>query len=124
MYMNMRILMNMNIYITKDNEEHLRTVKPSMSGYINGLIELDRGVKPFIRDEHTHEHVQNIKKNVDGTLSVKDSNKPFRSQIIKTPADALDRVKGVFGEAKELCKVHGTPLDARGKCLQKGCKYA
>lgn len=23
-----------------------------------------------------------------------------------------------------LCKVHGTPLDTRGKCLQKGCKYA
>lgn len=22
------------------------------------------------------------------------------------------------------CKVHGTPLDSRGKCLQKGCKYA
>lgn len=23
-----------------------------------------------------------------------------------------------------LCKDHGTPLDSRGKCLQKGCKYA
>lgn len=25
---------------------------------------------------------------------------------------------------KGLCKVHGLPLDARGRCLQKGCKYA
>lgn len=23
----------------------------------------------------------------------------------------------------KLCKVHDTPLDGRGKCLQKGCKY-
>lgn len=23
-----------------------------------------------------------------------------------------------------VCKIHGTPLDSRGKCLQKGCKYA
>jgi hypothetical protein len=22
------------------------------------------------------------------------------------------------------CKVHGSPLDDRGRCLQKGCKYA
>ncbi len=23
-----------------------------------------------------------------------------------------------------LCKIHSLPLDGRGKCLQKGCKYA
>lgn len=23
-----------------------------------------------------------------------------------------------------LCKVHGLPLDGRGRCLQKGCKFA
>lgn len=23
-----------------------------------------------------------------------------------------------------VCKIHGTPLDSRGKCLQKGCQYA
>lgn len=23
-----------------------------------------------------------------------------------------------------LCKIHNLPLDARGKCLQKGCKYS
>lgn len=22
------------------------------------------------------------------------------------------------------CKVHGLPLDSRGRCMQKGCKYA
>lgn len=24
----------------------------------------------------------------------------------------------------ELCKIHGLPLDDRGRCLQKGCKYS
>lgn len=24
----------------------------------------------------------------------------------------------------KMCKVHGTPLTEKGKCLQKGCKYA
>jgi hypothetical protein len=23
-----------------------------------------------------------------------------------------------------VCKIHGTPLDFRGRCMQKGCKYA
>lgn len=23
-----------------------------------------------------------------------------------------------------ICKIHSIPLDNRGKCLQKGCKYA
>lgn len=23
-----------------------------------------------------------------------------------------------------LCKIHGLPLDDRGRCMQKGCKYA
>jgi hypothetical protein len=23
-----------------------------------------------------------------------------------------------------ICKIHGTPLDSMGRCLQKGCKYA
>jgi len=27
-------------------------------------------------------------------------------------------------KGEPLCKVHGTPLDTRGRCLQKGCKYA
>lgn len=22
-----------------------------------------------------------------------------------------------------ICKTHGTPLDLRGRCMQKGCKY-
>ena len=27
-------------------------------------------------------------------------------------------------KANGMCKIHGTPLDGRGRCLQKGCKYS
>lgn len=29
-----------------------------------------------------------------------------------------------FTGAIASCKVHGLPLDSRGRCLQKGCKYS
>lgn len=35
-------------------------------------------------------------------------------------AQATDTVKGKSG----TCPIHKIPLDDRGKCLQKGCKYA
>lgn len=55
-------------------------------------------------------------------------------KIIKSPKDAEKAVnKELVARGLEnstmadntlkLCKIHGTPLDDRGKCLQKGCKY-
>lgn len=29
-----------------------------------------------------------------------------------------------FDKGNGNCKIHGAPLDSRGRCLQKGCKYA
>lgn len=46
------------------------------------------------------------------------------AKVIKTPKDAetvLDQFKTF---SKGVCKIHGIPLDSRGKCLQKGCKFA
>lgn len=70
---------------------------------------------------------------------------PRAPAVIKTPKDAekavgkkinanweghkqlrdasLGRLPKLESNVK-LCKIHGTPLDSRGKCLQKGCKYA
>lgn len=37
----------------------------------------------------------------------------------------LDNIeKGTNRAVNGLCKAHGTPLDDRGRCMQKGCKYA
>jgi hypothetical protein len=43
MYMNMTIIMTMNIYITKENEEWLREQTESMSGIVNSLLNVRRG---------------------------------------------------------------------------------
>lgn len=54
------------------------------------------------------------------------------AKVIKTVAEAqasidakLDKLVDKGNKTLEkLCPVHRTPLDSRGKCLQKGCKYA
>lgn len=48
-----------------------------------------------------------------------------QTATLKTqPNPNIDLVKSLFPKAQEVCKVHGTPMTAQGKCLQKGCKYA
>lgn len=42
----------------------------------------------------------------------------FSSNFIKETA------QGVKIAVPKLCKIHFTPLDDRGRCMQKGCKYA
>lgn len=43
---------------------------------------------------------------------LKDTNVP------ELPKPAPERLQN------GLCKIHDIPLDSRGKCLQRGCKYA
>lgn len=48
-----------------------------------------------------------------------DKTEPVKLQTF----NKLKQTLGVKVDAK-LCKIHGLPLDDRGRCLQKGCKYA
>lgn len=58
---------------------------------------------------------------VQPTLVSDSEKRPVYAQ----PVQFHDGASGFTFEAKKaLCKIHGTPLDSRGKCLQKGCKYA
>lgn len=98
--------MNMNIYITKDNEKYLRTVKPSMSGYINGLIEVERGLSPALLKPEEYPSIINL----EGVYDEKGEPK-----IVTLSNQQL---------SNGICKEHKVPLDSRGRCLQKGCKYA
>lgn len=53
-------------------------------------------------------------------------------KVIKTPEEAQEVVTELVPPmatnidrfSNGLCKLHGVPLDSRGKCLQKGCRYA
>lgn len=42
----------------------------------------------------------------------------------KLQTATFKRVESYGSQGAKLCKTHGTPLDGRGKCLQKGCKYS
>ena len=54
-YINMCIIMNMNIYIRPDNEQHLRAHKGSMSGLINDLLDAHFSGKPVAIKEGPEE---------------------------------------------------------------------
>lgn len=45
-------------------------------------------------------------------------------QVKGVTVDKEERAEGLFFSRTEngLCKIHGVPLDSRGRCLQKGCK--
>lgn len=44
--------------------------------------------------------------------------------VVKGPAGVELVGKPINRFNSGICKVHGLPLDSRGRCLQKGCKYA
>lgn len=51
------------------------------------------------------------------------SNHLNNRQVFAMHRDQVDReIKKAIGT--NLCKVHGLPLTAYGKCLQKNCKYS
>ena len=104
-YMNITIIMNMNIYITQENEQKLRQLNDwTMSGLVNYLL-----VKWFDDPDH---NVEAIKENVE-----KEAFKEFPTKM-QEPLPEHSKI-GV-----NLCKIHSIPLTANGKCLQKGCKYS
>lgn len=53
----------------------------------------------------------------------RDSLKP---KTIIAPKEVVEIARGLNlkKDRNGLCKIHGIPLDGRGRCLQKGCKYS
>lgn len=117
--------MNQTIYFRKDVWNKFQD-EVGKSNLVNQLLAKHYGINPneiTVDDRPLELNILSIPK--------KDVNKSVRivPDIIKTKEDALVSAIKVNNETKgmklsDLCKVHGTPLDTRGRCLQKGCKYA
>lgn len=130
MHMNMRIIMYMNIYITKGNEDWLRQQGVSMSGIINRLVEKERGVSRLgVAKENFEEALEDWpKSNINlgpvkprkGYSFSKNDSGVVTSVIGDLKAAENDGID--IGKKEKLCKTHGLPAMANGKCLQKGCK--
>jgi hypothetical protein len=87
-----------NVYIRNEDYKSWESIKDKPT-FLHNAIELkDRYLELSTADKQE--------------LKIKLENIPVE---MNTPARRLDN---------GLCKVHGLPLDARGRCLQKGCKYA
>lgn len=102
MTMNMYIVMNMNIYISPQNEERLRN-EASMSGLINKLL-----------SEHYGQET------VSTPVQIKTATVENKPEKIVGPVQKS--VPPQF--APKLCK-NGHPIPyPRDKCLGKGCSYS
>lgn len=51
-------------------------------------------------------------------------SKNRKGQIVSRIGEQPDGTIGIQRDLRGICKFHAVPLDSRGKCLQKGCKYA
>lgn len=110
MTMNMCIVMYMNIYMTKDNEDFLKKIKPekSMSGLVNKLLDDYRGLTSGVDDAAEisvdSEWIKPTRATVQPKVldnirqpDVQDPTKPF--QPIKTKEDVLPAIKQLFPDA-------------------------
>lgn len=118
---------NVSTYIRSDDLAKYLLIakeKGAWSEFIhNALDVLDSDGQPPTRVE---------KELLDALLK----EKPKKSKVsaaggtlVKAPMETLLNIPGVQRaselEAKvKLCKVHSMPLDGRGRCMQKGCKFS
>jgi hypothetical protein len=100
----MRIIMNMNIYITKDNEEYLDSLPDgqSKSGLINTLL------------DHHRDNVGKTSVSIDSKLLKETPGKVFN--IGKDNAIVGKKTNG-------YCLNGHISSSGNGQCDWKGCKY-
>jgi hypothetical protein len=77
---------------------------PKVNKAIDERIEIQKVIKPLMRQ---------MKSTVNDVYAAQSLG-----QLPNAPKTLSKR------EANGVCKIHGTPLDYRGRCTQKGCKYA
>lgn len=91
-----------------------------MNQYVVDLIQADL------------DHQQLPIETIDKGIALAKSASPKQKKILQKASKVIDEIepllvppvaKNIPRESNGLCKLHGTPLDANGFCLQKGCKF-
>jgi hypothetical protein len=90
--------MRVNVYIRKENEKKWLKIADK-SAWVNGLLNPSENPRPDLP-----------------TLTIKAMGRDV--DIIHPDTIAI------MASNKVTCKIHGIPLDDRGRCMQKGCKYS
>lgn len=102
MTMNMCIIMCMNIYITKANEEFLRSKGSSMSGLVNSLLDKERGATPL----------QVAKERFSDTLGISTKELEDRFDSLEAEKTSYPRLKPTndVEAAESLGQLPGAPI--------------
>lgn len=115
--------MNITIYIRRDLED-LFKVEKEKSKLINRLLDSHYSSGLKLRDvplwpELTISEKPKIKSVATATgINPNVPAVPYRSLTVES---LLPKMKK---SANGNCRIHGTPLDDRNRCLTKGCRYA
>lgn len=102
--------------------------RTSMNQYVIDLIEADMTNNEMPQAE--------VKKGIDLYREATPKQRKVIGKAAKTideilvPQDKTSGGTALFPKrvaterlSNGLCKIHATPLDSRGRCMQKGCKY-
>jgi hypothetical protein len=102
--------MQATIYIRKENQARWDEIKDK-SAWVNAYLE---------------KSPPNSKVLAEGLEPVSTPIIPKTTPVkqVKTVDVLIDGLEKAIKEHTPVCKIHGIRLDARGRCLQKGCKYA
>ncbi len=105
--------MRANIYIRQEHEKRWanKVKKKDASAWVNAKLDEESMMESQVAQATPRELVEEV-------FEVK----PGNARVIKNPEDVTKILKKTVG-ASGICKTHGVPLDNRGKCLVKGCKY-
>jgi hypothetical protein len=93
-----------NIYIRPENEETWQKLEKKSEFINNALADYGKGVKYAVTLKDIAAKVPTLE-----TSAVLD-------RVVIRAAASQERIKN------GLCKIHGTPLDGRKRCMVKGCK--
>lgn len=87
--------------------------EPKKSGLVNELLATHYGSSPirYARQTTLEEKASGLGDSVE----LGNSRDGYKEPELVEPK---------FRPDNGTCKIHGNPLDYRGKCLQKGCKYS
>lgn len=106
--------MLVSVYIRKEDEEVWRKL-PKKTQAIHDML---HGQKLSGIKIHETVPVDILKQGAGGRYNGDTPIVEVDPILVPPVAKNIDRY------SNGVCKIHGTPLDGRGKCLMKGCKYA
>lgn len=113
--------MQTTIYIRKENEARWATLEDK-SRWVNEMLK--NGVKDlrFLAEAHREAVNRSVKTPMLERVKKVPTSVDTPS-IIAHPTPVINYNMDGLNTKVGLCKLHATPLDDRGRCLTKGCKY-